>query len=258
MSYLMFLFLINFSQLIEGQRAIYQKFTVEDGLPSNTIYQISQDSKGYIWMSTGTGASRFNGTSFKNFDGSDGLDDIFGLLIDPLDRVWFWNNNTYYSYYWQGKIQHTDTIPYLNNKLPSIPNSIIADSNSLTIITKDMDLVKVDLESLDILEVIPESEHKIARKHIYPYKYKYLGYPYNYFLNKSYCSEDANFPFHERIMHTGVFKSKGNLHWIINTDGSGLNLAEERDSCFTVIETILKGKKINSVYEDSKGNLWIG
>ena len=58
--------MINFSQPIKGQRAIYQEYTVEDGLPSNTIYQIAQDSKGYIWVATGTGASRFNGTDFNH------------------------------------------------------------------------------------------------------------------------------------------------------------------------------------------------
>jgi len=254
----MFLFWINFSQPVNGQRAIYQKFTVEDGLPSNTIYQISQDSKGYIWLATGTGASRFNGTDFKNFDGSNGLDDIFGLIIDPLDRVWFWDNNTYFSYYWQGEIHHTDTIPYLNNKISNLSNTIIIDTSAITIVTKEMELVKVDIKTLAILKVIPKSEHKISKDYIYPHMYKYIDYPPNHFSDKYFCSEDFTFQFHSRIMQTGVYKSKENLHWIINSDGTGLNLTEERDSCFTVIKTILKDKKINCVYEDPKGGLWIG
>jgi ligand-binding sensor domain-containing protein/signal transduction histidine kinase/DNA-binding response OmpR family regulator len=42
-------------------------FTQEDGLPNNQIQCIYQDSKGWIWIGTSQGLSRFDGYSFVNF-----------------------------------------------------------------------------------------------------------------------------------------------------------------------------------------------
>jgi signal transduction histidine kinase/ligand-binding sensor domain-containing protein/DNA-binding response OmpR family regulator len=42
-------------------------FTQEDGLPNNLIQCIYQDSKGWIWIGTSQGLSRFDGYTFVNF-----------------------------------------------------------------------------------------------------------------------------------------------------------------------------------------------
>ncbi len=50
-------------------------FTVEDGLPNNTVYGIVPDAKNNLWISTNKGICRFgnNGKSIYNFDIKDGL-----------------------------------------------------------------------------------------------------------------------------------------------------------------------------------------
>src|SRR6056297_581153 len=42
-------------------------FTQEEGLPNNQIQCIYQDSKGWMWVGTSQGLSRFDGYSFLNF-----------------------------------------------------------------------------------------------------------------------------------------------------------------------------------------------
>jgi len=42
-------------------------FTQEDGLPNNLVQCIYQDSKGWIWIGTSQGLSRFDGYTFVNF-----------------------------------------------------------------------------------------------------------------------------------------------------------------------------------------------
>ncbi|MFV0266675.1 MAG: two-component regulator propeller domain-containing protein [Draconibacterium sp.] len=42
-------------------------FTQEDGLPNNQIQSIFQDSKGWMWIGTSQGLSRFDGYSFVNY-----------------------------------------------------------------------------------------------------------------------------------------------------------------------------------------------
>jgi ligand-binding sensor domain-containing protein len=73
-----------------GQHPTLKHYTVDDGLPSNQIYAIHQDYKGYIWLATNNGVSRFDGKKFKNFSASDGLpdNDIVDLREDISGRVW--------------------------------------------------------------------------------------------------------------------------------------------------------------------------
>jgi len=50
-------------------------FTTSNGLSNNTIYNILKDKKGYLWLSTNQGISRFDPKtgSFRNFGQKDGL-----------------------------------------------------------------------------------------------------------------------------------------------------------------------------------------
>ncbi|MCL3780088.1 hybrid sensor histidine kinase/response regulator [Prolixibacteraceae bacterium JC049] len=41
-------------------------FTIEEGLPNNTVHSINSDSLGFTWISTGSGLARFDGHSFKS------------------------------------------------------------------------------------------------------------------------------------------------------------------------------------------------
>ena len=53
----------------------FQQFTVKDGLPSNDICSIQEDSKGRLWIGTNNGLSRFSYSlnDFKNYFWSDGM-----------------------------------------------------------------------------------------------------------------------------------------------------------------------------------------
>lgn len=50
-------------------------FSLQDGLPGNTIFGLLSDEKGNLWISTNNGISKFNATTrtFENFDVNDGL-----------------------------------------------------------------------------------------------------------------------------------------------------------------------------------------
>lgn len=84
----------------------FKQYTVEDGLSSSEVYQVKQDSKGYIWFATGNGVSRFNGYEFENFSMSDGLPDntVFEIFEDAAERIWFVPVSCKLSYYYKGKI----------------------------------------------------------------------------------------------------------------------------------------------------------
>lgn len=89
-----------------GQSTYIAHFGIKDGLPSNNCYFTLQDSKGYIWIATDAGVSRFNGTSFKNFSVDDGLPDnqVLQVKEDRTGRIWFLSLNGKLSYFYNGRI----------------------------------------------------------------------------------------------------------------------------------------------------------
>ena len=55
------------------QVLLFRTFTSNDGLVSNYITALLQDSQGYLWIGTDEGMSRYDGISFKNLTPREGL-----------------------------------------------------------------------------------------------------------------------------------------------------------------------------------------
>ena len=73
-----------------AQEPSIRNYGITKGLPSNECYRIIQDQKGYIWVASDAGISRYNGYSFQNFTKKDGLPDnvIIHLFEDKKGRIW--------------------------------------------------------------------------------------------------------------------------------------------------------------------------
>lgn len=76
---------------VNAQEYSIQRYGIQDGLGSSTVYALFQDSKGYLWVSTSAGLSRFDGKEFKNFTSRDGLisETIQSMHEDAQGNVWF-------------------------------------------------------------------------------------------------------------------------------------------------------------------------
>jgi len=53
-----------FSQI---DTAAIKYYTQSDGLPFNDIYDVVEDGRGFLWVATAEGLSRFDGRKFENF-----------------------------------------------------------------------------------------------------------------------------------------------------------------------------------------------
>ena len=97
-----------------AQKYPFVQYDADDGLPSSDIFHVFQDSKGYIWIATDNGVSRFNGYEFVNYGIADGLphNTIFEIFEDSKKRIWFVSARSSLSYYIDGKIY-----PYQYNYL---------------------------------------------------------------------------------------------------------------------------------------------
>jgi len=74
----------------KGQVPLLRHFSTKDGLCSNSIYRIKQDSQGFLWFCTDQGISQFDGHEFQNYTSRQGLPDneVFNLKEDNAHRLW--------------------------------------------------------------------------------------------------------------------------------------------------------------------------
>ncbi len=73
------LFLLFLSRPAHLQVLPFDNYTIKEGLPSNWITTIYQDSRGYLWIGADGGLSVYDGVSFKTYGKDDGL---------PVGHVW--------------------------------------------------------------------------------------------------------------------------------------------------------------------------
>jgi sensor histidine kinase YesM len=76
------------------------------GLPSNSVYDIFQDSKGFIWFATGKGLCRYDGNNFKTFT-ADFQTSKSGSCIaeDAFGRIWYANFDGFLYYVEKGSLK---------------------------------------------------------------------------------------------------------------------------------------------------------
>lgn len=77
-----------------AERLPIKTYTVGAGLAHNNVNRIFQDAKGFLWVATAEGLSRFDGYGFTNYGTADGLDHIFvnDIAVDRDGNLWVATN----------------------------------------------------------------------------------------------------------------------------------------------------------------------
>ena len=73
-----------------GQHYYLQRYTAADGLADSYIFNVYQDSQGFLWIGTVSGLSRFDGSSFVNYGYAAGLPNlrVDAVYEDQNKRIW--------------------------------------------------------------------------------------------------------------------------------------------------------------------------
>lgn len=146
-----------------AQEYSYTHYGVAEGLASSTLYCITQDKEGFIWIGTETGVSRFDGTRFKNFTTKDGLPDLEILQIfgDSKGRVWMAPFRKSICFYFKGKIHNAENDSLLSRihlrgnvegfAEDANGNILLQERSALHLVNSDGSLVQID--SLDLAPI---------------------------------------------------------------------------------------------------------
>jgi hypothetical protein len=110
-------FLLFICKNLFAQNPYIQRYTTSDGLPSNTVYTVFQDSKKFLWFATDAGVARYDGTKFIYFRKQDGLssNDVFDIKEDSYGRIWFFQINASFNFYSDNFIHNEKNTPYLDS-----------------------------------------------------------------------------------------------------------------------------------------------
>lgn len=68
------------------------RLTTKENLPSNSVFQIFQDSKGFVWIASNEGISRYDGFEFVNYTSEKQSSKAGSYLTeDSKGRIWYGN-----------------------------------------------------------------------------------------------------------------------------------------------------------------------
>lgn len=266
-------------------------YTMADGLPSNIVYDIYRDSKGYIWVSTDKGISRYNGIRFETFTTFDGLPDneIFFFQEDYYGRLWLATFNGNLCFYQNGVFHTAQNTSYLKMdfKTSFIKNIFLEKDSSVSFIfSEQMKFINISKNSTHTHHI--DSSNGISSivyiKKLHDTLYALTFGNKTYYLNnqnkiiKSVTVDDTlatnylwiqnnDFYFNDRIIKNDRdsiilrlkpgFTTTYDLHRFFLAD-SNIYLCTNNGIFVNDTDRILPGVNISSINKDIKGNYWFG
>ncbi len=238
---LLLVFVITVLMLLKSNLAIsatsginFEVFSTEDGLPNSRIHCTYQDKKGWIWIGTNQGLSRFDGYKFLNFvpDLTDsaslkgGLvrvikEDKHGNLLIGTEKgglnVFDREKERFY--------HPIENLPEYRNKAISI-NDISEDKNGLVWMGTDSNILILDTTG-NIKTLTP-----------------------------NYANPETNFE--GSTIGALEFDNYGNL-WVGTNTGLYLyDPLNNKMKAFNLPYEISEKKDIQEIYRDEEGLIWIG
>ena len=72
-SIILLILIVIFPKILFSQQPIIISYSLQDGMVSNNVRRIFQDSRGFIWIGTWEGISYYNGHKFTNYTTLNGL-----------------------------------------------------------------------------------------------------------------------------------------------------------------------------------------
>lgn len=90
----------------QREQLFFKNFSVDQGLPSNEVYRILEDTSGYLWITTDRGIVRYDGYSFEEIP-VEGISEVypwFGIIQDVAGKIYFIGYRGYVAVYENGKL----------------------------------------------------------------------------------------------------------------------------------------------------------
>jgi ligand-binding sensor domain-containing protein/two-component sensor histidine kinase len=244
--------------ITQAQQINIRKYNIEDGLVNNDILHIYQDSRGFIWLCTRGGLSRYDGSRFTNYTTDNGLtNDMINDIVEIAEQEFIIAQNS------DGpRLLKNDRITPLMPGSNLIINKFYWQNNKRLLATTDYNGI-VDWHNGTFMPLNPNYKKSIHEITVVNDSLLLLS------------EQDASVQLTTLSLRewssvsplatTTVFTDSHHRTWI--GTGKGLKLLGPATSPGKPIQAlplpslfnlpILRQNHINQVMEDSKGNFWI-
>jgi len=235
-----FTILISVSGIAQPTYQIVE-YSTEDGLSQNTVMEILQDKKGYMWFATWNGLSRFDGYDFSAFRVTPG--DNVSISSSRIDRIF----EDYKGNIWC--ITYSGDILVFQNKTEQFRNIKISELGM-----KNQEFPISDIKTLPDSSILLISENKGLIK---------LSYEDDEHFNKTFISHENELLYGRKIYK--VFADKYSNIWILTENGISI-FDKEKDKMIHYLQN--RTSNSNAFYSYSfgrdeillgsdKGKIWI-
>lgn len=144
-----------------AQQPLHYNITTDNGLPSNEVFEIEQDSFGHVWIGCNTGLYRYDGVRFLRYGSSREMSRAMSRMhIDPQGRLWCGNVAGQYF------VRLGDTLRQIFSHDPNAVFEFVS-------IGEEGDLLVLEQQSLRRINALG----KVVRKWTLPWPWKSGGLP---------------------------------------------------------------------------------
>ena len=251
-----------FSFHATGQQLIFKTYTVEDGLVSNPVRRILQDKKGFMWIATWEGLSKYDGDKFTNYTIANGLSHnlVNDMYESPDGKLYLAENNGMVDI-----LQNDVVFKKAAFQKVVINRFYTTQNNRVYAVTDSAGLNEIKNGAL--VKPLQEFPHS---------SYSDISYINDSLLiggsEGSLLILNRQFEFVAEIkkehayLTNKIYKDSKNRVWVGTNNGLKLLSIQQTGNHipnFTLLAVpfnlpALREYMINDIMEDEKGNLWIG
>lgn len=123
-----------------AQNPVYRVINNLNGLPSNTVYDILQDEKGFIWVTHNKGMSRYDGKTFINIKGKAIEGKALSNLIQCKNKIWCQD--------FGGKFYQLEGDSLINEKRLKSSNYFVT-----AVLSKNNEIVSIGNDSVYVFDI---------------------------------------------------------------------------------------------------------
>jgi ligand-binding sensor domain-containing protein/two-component sensor histidine kinase len=243
-----------------AQSPVFKSFTIQDGLAGNPVRRIFQDSKGFIWICTGDGLSKYDGNRFTNFSRANGLShDLVNDICESGEGKLFVALNNGMTHL----IMNDRVLPNAVIKNTTIERFVYTNKGEVLAITDRQGIMKFANENLQPLSTSMEladgsilsledscflvSSPDFGKLHLLDSKFEIIS--------------EYSVP----ISVYSLFKDSQNRIWAGCADGLKLVFVDPKDHKVSLAipprpfkNSFLLKRRIQCIWEDDQKSLWIG
>ena len=202
MKFIITIFICSITVYLNAQNPVHRVLNNITGLPSNAVYNIIQDNKGFIWVSHDKGLSRYDGKQIINYKNKSPQSKSLSNLLEI--------NNEIYCQDFAGYYYKTNT----NLELEKITFSTPSSFNAVGFINKKLVSIKYDSIRTFNLNTKKYSAYYVNTKNQYA----------NYFSNKEvyFINENQVYVFNDSQINPVIkfSETKAVFYFLLNLNNT--------------------------------------